>query len=299
MSDKLKLGYIGLGLMGKPMAQNLLKAGFEVVVHNRSQGAVEEVVAAGARAAGSPREVAEQANVVFTNLPDSPDVEAIALGKDGVIEGAKEGLIFVDHSTIKPATARRIAEKLAEKGVMALDAPVSGGDIGAIKGTLTIMVGGEEAALDKVRPALEAMGSSITHIGGAGAGQVAKCCNQIMVAAQMTGMGELLIFARKAGVDPEKVVAAIQGGAAQCWALDNKPANLFAGKREPGFKAFMQAKDLGIVMDTAREYGMPLPAASVNTQLYNAMLEMGMRDLDNSAVVGVFEMLAGMELVGD
>ena len=299
MSDKLKLGYIGLGLMGKPMAQNLLKAGFEVVVHNRSQGAVEEVVAAGARAAGSPREVAEQANVVFTNLPDSPDVEAIALGKDGVIEGAKEGLIFVDHSTIKPATARRIAEKLAEKGVMALDAPVSGGDIGAIKGTLTIMVGGEEAALDKVRPALEAMGSSITHIGGAGAGQVAKCCNQIMVAAQMTGMGELLIFARKAGVDPEKVVAAIQGGAAQCWALDNKPANLFAGKREPGFKAFMQAKDLGIVMDTAREYGMPLPASSVNTQLYNAMLEMGMRDLDNSAVVGVFEMLAGMELVGD
>jgi 2-hydroxy-3-oxopropionate reductase len=297
MSTKAKLGYIGLGLMGKPMALNLLKAGFEVVVHNRSRAAVQDLVAAGAKEAHSPKEVAEQVDIVFTNLPDSPDVELVALGPDGIIAGAHEGLIFIDHSTIKPATARHIADELSKKGVRALDAPVSGGDFGAQQGTLTIMVGGDESALEQARPALEAMGKAITHIGEAGAGQVAKCCNQIMVAAQMAAMGELLIFARKADVDPEKVVAAIRGGAAQCWALDTKPDKLFAGDRQPGFKAYMQAKDLGIVMETAEEYNMPLPAATANTEYFNQMLELGMADLDNSAVVGVVEKLANMSLV--
>ncbi len=296
MKNKLKLGYIGLGLMGKAMALNLLKAGFPLIVHNRSQGAVDELVEAGAQSANSAREVAEQVDIVFTNLPDSPDVEKVALGSDGIIEGAHEGLIFVDHSTIKPESARKIASELEKKGVAALDAPVSGGDIGAINGTLTIMVGGDSDALERVRPALEAEGKSITHIGEAGAGQVAKCCNQIMVAAQMTALGELLLFARKANVDPWQVVEAIKGGAAQCWTIDNKAEKLFSGDRQPGFKAHMQAKDLGIVMETAREYGMPLPAASTNTQLFNAMLAMGMSDLDNSAVVGVFENLSGIEL---
>lgn len=296
MKNKLKLGYIGLGLMGKAMALNLLKAGFPLIVHNRSQGAVDELVEAGAQSANSAREVAEQVDIVFTNLPDSPDVEKVALGSDGIIEGAHEGLIFVDHSTIKPESARKIAGELEKKGVAALDAPVSGGDIGAINGTLTIMVGGDSDALERVRPALEAEGKSITHIGEAGAGQVAKCCNQIMVAAQMTALGELLLFARKANVDPWQVVEAIKGGAAQCWTIDNKAEKLFSGDRQPGFKAHMQAKDLGIVMETAREYGMPLPAASTNTQLFNAMLAMGMSDLDNSAVVGVFENLSGIEL---
>jgi 2-hydroxy-3-oxopropionate reductase len=297
MSKKVKLGYIGLGLMGKPMAHNLLKAGFPLVVHNRSRGAVQELVKAGAQEAHSPREVAEQVEIVFTNLPDSPDVEQVALGPEGLVEGAHADLVFVDHSTIKPATSRRIAEELGKAGVLALDAPVSGGDIGAQQGTLAIMVGGDAGALERARPALEAEGKAITHIGGPGAGQVAKCCNQIMVAAQMTALGELLIFARKAGVDPERVVAAIRGGAAGCWTLDNKPGKLFAGDRGPGFKAYMQAKDLGIVMDTARQYGMPLPAAAANTQLFNAMLQMGMADLDNSAVVGVLEALAGAELL--
>ena len=177
-----------------------------------------------------------------------------------------------------------------------LDAPVSGGDVGALNGTLTIMVGGPEEGLAKVMPVLEAMGKSITHVGGLGDGQIAKAANQIMVAAQMVAMGELLILAQKAGADPEKVVEAIRGGAAGCWTLNNKPQRLFAGNRQPGFKAYMQAKDLGIVMDTAREYGIPLPAAAVHTQLFNAMLEMGMRDLDNSAVLGVIEKLAGTEL---
>jgi 2-hydroxy-3-oxopropionate reductase len=224
-------------------------------------------------------------------------VELVALGKDGIIAGAHEGLIFVDNSTIKPAAARAIAAKLAEKGVMSLDAPVSGGDIGAKNGTLTIMVGGDAAALEKVMPVFQAMGKTITHVGEAGAGQVTKACNQIMVAAQMVAMGELLIFARKAGVDPQKVVDAIKGGAAQCWSLDVKPPRLFDGNRQPGFKAYMQAKDLNIVIETAREYGAPLPATAENTQLFNAMLQMGMAELDNSAVVGVIEQLAGIKLL--
>ena len=292
----LKVGYIGLGLMGKPMARNILKAGFPLVVHNRSRSAVDELVAEGATAAWTPAEVARQVDVVIVNLPDSPDVELVALGKDGIIEGAHKDLIFIDNSTILPATARKIASALAEKGVSALDAPVSGGDIGAINGTLTIMLGGEESALNKAMPVLEAMGKSITLVGDAGAGQIAKVCNQIMVAAQMVGMAELLIVAQKAGADPQKVVQAIKGGAAQCWALDIKPPRLFDGNREPGFKAYMQAKDLNIVLDTAREYGVPVPGTAANTQLFSAMLEMGMGDLDNSAVLGVIEALAGEKL---
>jgi 2-hydroxy-3-oxopropionate reductase len=299
MTDKLKIGYIGLGLMGKSMARNILKADFPLVIHNRSQAAVDELVAEGATAAGSPAEVATQVDVIFTNLPDSPDVELVALGPQGVIEGAHPGLIFVDHSTIKPASARLISQKLGEVGVSCLDAPVSGGDIGARDGTLTIMVGGPEQTLERVRSVLESVGKTITHVGESGAGQIAKAANQIMVAAQMVAMGELLVFAKKAGADPQKVVAAIRGGAAQCWTLDVKPPRLFAGNRQPGFKAYMQAKDLGIVMDSAREYGTPLPAAAVHTQLFNAMLEMDMPDLDNSAVIGVLEVLSGVRLLDE
>jgi 2-hydroxy-3-oxopropionate reductase len=297
MMDHLRVGYIGLGLMGKSMARNILKAGYPVVVHNRSHGAVDELRAEGAQTAGSPAEVARQVDVVFTNLPDSPDVVLVALGENGIIAGARPGLIFVDNSTIKPASARRIAETLGEQGVLCLDAPVSGGDIGARNATLTIMVGGPEAALQKVLPVLQAMGKSITHIGAAGAGQIAKACNQIMVAAQMVAMGELLVFAKKAGADPVKVIEAIRSGAAQCWALDVKPARLFEGNRSPGFKAFMQAKDLNIVLETARQYGIPLPSAAVDGQLFNAMLAMEMAELDNSAVIGVIETLAGVELL--
>lgn len=297
MSQKLTVGYIGLGIMGKSMARNILKAGYALVVHNRSRSAVAELVAEGAKEAFSPAEVAAQVDVIFTNLPDSSDVELVALGSDGIVDGAHPGLIFVDHSTIKPATARAIAVELAEKGVLALDCPVSGGDIGAKNGTLAIMVGGPAEALEKVMPIFSAVGKSITHVGEAGAGQIAKAANQIMVAAQMVAMGELMILAKKAGADPEKVVAAIQGGAAQCWTLDVKPQRLFAGNRQPGFKAYMQAKDMGIVMDTAREYGVPIPAAAVHTQLFDAMLQMGMRALDNSAVVGVVEALANTSLL--
>jgi 2-hydroxy-3-oxopropionate reductase len=292
----LTVGYIGLGLMGKPIAKNILKAGFPMVVHNRSRAAVDELVALGANATAAPADVAGKVDIVFTNLPDSPDVEQIVLGRNGIIEGVHEGLVYVDNSTIKPATARKIAEKLGEVGVSCLDAPVSGGEIGAIQGTLTIMVGGSQETFDKALPVFKAMGKKFTLVGESGAGQVAKAANQIMVAAQMVAMGELLVFSQKAGVDPEKVIEAIKEGAAQCWTLDNKPQRLFAGNRNPGFKAYMQAKDLNIIMETARQYGAPLPSAAVDAQLFNAMLENGMAGLDNSAVLGMIEMLAGTTL---
>lgn len=292
----LKVGYIGLGLMGKPIAMNILKAGFPLVVHNRSREKVKELVLDGAVEAFSPAEVASRVDIVFTNLPDSPDVEKIVLGEDGIIFGGKPGLIFVDNSTIKPAVARTIAISLAEKGILALDAPVSGGDIGAINGTLTIMVGGPLEALEKVRPIFEVMGKTITHIGDAGSGQIAKAANQIMVAAQMVAMGELLMFAQKSGADPVKVVEAIRGGAAQCWTLDVKPPRLFSGNRQPGFKASMQLKDLNIVMETAKEYGIPLPSCAIDQQLYQSMLQNNLGNLDNSAIISVFENLANENL---
>lgn len=293
----LRVGYIGLGLMGKSIARNILKAGFPVVVHNRSRAAVDELTAEGATPASSPAEVAQQVDIIFTNLPDSPDVEKVALGENGILAGAHEGLIFVDNSTIKPASARMIAEKLKEKGILALDAPVSGGDIGAKNGTLTIMVGGEAEALEKVMPVFQAMGKSVTHVGEAGAGQVAKAANQIMVAAQMVAMGELLVFAKKAGVDPRKVVEAIKGGAAQCWSLDVKPPRLFDGNRSPGFKAHMQLKDMGIVLETAKEYDIPISSTEENTKFFRQMIEQGMGELDNSAVVGIIEKLAGVGIL--
>ncbi len=293
----LRVGYIGLGLMGKSIARNILKAGFPLTVHNRSQSAVDELIAEGAKSASSPKELAEQVDIIFTNLPDSPDVEKVALSENGIIHGAHAGLIFIDNSTIKPASARMIAEKLKEKNVFALDAPVSGGDIGAKNGTLTIMVGGEASAVEKSMPVFQAMGKTVTHVGESGAGQVAKAANQIMVAAQMVAMAELLVFSKKAGVDPKKVVDAIKGGAAQCWTLDVKPPRLFDRNRNPGFKAYMQLKDMNIVLDTAKEYDIPISATQENTKFFQLMIDQGMRELDNSAVVGVVEKLAGVGIL--
>ncbi len=290
------IGYIGLGIMGGAIARNLIKAGHQLVVHNRSQTVVDELVALGAVRAETPSEVAAQVEFVFTNLPDSPDVEQVALGPNGIIEGAHDGLVFIDNSTIKPETARMIYERLKAAGVAALDAPVSGGDVGARNGTLTIMVGGDVEAFERTAPLFEAMGKAWVLVGEAGAGQIAKACNQIIVGAQMVGLAEALITAQKSGVDPLKVVEAIKGGAAQMWTLDVKPPRLFAGNRGPGFKAHMQHKDLGIVLDTARAYGIPLPMTAIIMQLYTAMLEQGNGQLDNSAVISVYESLTGVRL---
>ncbi|MCY3946546.1 MAG: NAD(P)-binding domain-containing protein [Anaerolineaceae bacterium] len=291
-----KIGYIGLGIMGAAMARNLMKAGHELVVHNRSRAIVDSLVAEGAGGASSPAEVAGQVEFVCTNLPDSPDVEQVVLGADGILEGAEPGTVFIDNSTIKPETARMLAERLAEKEVQALDAPVSGGDVGARDGTLTIMIGGPQDAFDRSVPLFEATGKAWVLVGDSGAGQIAKVCNQIIVGAQMASLAEALITAQKAGVDPQRVVDAIKGGAAQMWTLDVKPPRLFAGNRQPGFKAYMQHKDHGIILDTARTYGIPLPVSAVIHQLYTAMLEQGNRELDNSAIVTVYESLAQIVL---
>ncbi|MBL8029618.1 MAG: NAD(P)-dependent oxidoreductase [Fibrobacteres bacterium] len=278
------------------MASNILKAGFTLTVHNRSRASVDELAALGAIPALTPAGVAAVSDIVFTNLPDSPDVEKVVLGENGILSGAANKLIIVDNSTIKPSSARAIAAKVKKEGHEFLDAPVSGGDVGAKNGTLTIMVGGSAEALEKVMPVLMATGKAVTHVGDSGAGQVAKAANQIMVAAQMSALGELLVFSKKAGVDPVKVVDAIKGGAAQCWALDLKPPRLFTGNRAPGFKAYMQLKDLGIVLDTAKEYGIPLPVTDETTALFRKMVEDGMGELDNSAVLGVLENMAGVKI---
>jgi 2-hydroxy-3-oxopropionate reductase len=289
---KMRVGFIGLGLMGKPMAGHILKAGYPLTVHNRSRAAVDELAKMGAQAATTPRAVAMDSDVVITMLPDSPDVESVVNGADGILAGARPNLIHVDMSTISVTATRRIAALEADQGVIHIDAPVSGGDIGAKNATLSIMAGGDEYALLAIEPIFQVLGKRIIHIGPVGSGQIAKACNQIMVAAQMVAMGELLVLAQKAGADPEKVVDAIKGGAAACWALDNKPQRLFAGNRTPGFKAALQYKDLNIVMEMAKAYGVPLPGTATNTQLFNALVANGSGDLDNSAVIGVIEQLA-------
>lgn len=282
--------------MGAPMVRNLHKAGHDLIVHNRSQAIVEQLVSEGMTAASSPVEVAEQVDFVFTNLPDSPDVEKVVLGENGIIAGAHDNLIYVDNSTIKPETARRIASALKKVGIAALDAPVSGGDIGAKAGTLSIMVGGTKEAFDKTYPLFEAIGKTIVWVGESGAGQTAKAANQIVCAGTMVAMIEALILAQKSGVDPERVVAAISQGAAQCWALDNKPQKLFKRDLSPGFKAYMQSKDLKIVIDTGRTYGVPLPVTAAVHQLYEAMVSMGNGELDNSAIITLYETLTGVQV---
>lgn len=297
MSAPLKVGYVGLGLMGRSMALNILKAGFPVWVYNRTAAKCDDLVAAGATACPTAAALAAQVDVVITNVSDSSDVLEVVFGASGIAEGIRAGAIFIDNSTIKPSTAREMAARLlAERQVLALDAPVSGGDIGARNGTLTIMVGGDAAALATALPVLQAMGKKITHIGATGAGQVCKAANQIMVAAQMVALGEILVFAEKSGVDAATVCEAIKGGAAQCWTLDVKPDRLFAGNREPGFKAALQSKDLSIVMDSAREAGAPLPATAVAAQLFQSMVQCGEGDLDNSAVVGVIERMGNCHI---
>lgn len=291
-----RIGYIGLGTMGGAMAENLIKAGYPLTVYNRTVSKAERFIALGAQLAESPAEVARRSEVVFVNVSDTPDVLEVVLGANGAIEGAHPGMILVDHSTIKPSASREIYKRLQQVEVSALDAPVSGGDIGARNATLTIMVGGELQTLEKVMPILEAVGKKITYVGEAGAGQVAKAANQIMVAAQMVAEAELMLFAQKSGVDVAKVIEAIKSGAAQCWTLDVKPQRLLTGNRTPGFKSSLQAKDLNIVMDTARDYEAVLPGTALNTQLFNAMVTTGSGDLDNSAVIQILEGLNSEEL---
>jgi 2-hydroxy-3-oxopropionate reductase len=290
-----RIGFIGLGIMGKPMTRNLLKAGYPVVVFNRSQGAIAELVSEGASSAVSPKDVAEQTDVVITCLPDSPDVEAVVLGSNGVIEGVRSGMMVIDMSTIAPATSRKLYAALAEKGVQALDAPVSGGDIGAQQGTLSIMVGGDESAFERALPILQAMGKNIVHIGATGAGQVTKACNQIVVALTVQAVAEALTLAKKSGVDGAKVREALLGGFAQSRVLEVHGKRMLEGRFEPGFKLNLHRKDMNIVLQTGHELNLPLLGSSQVTGLMDALLAQGKGELDNAALIGLYEMLGGVE----
>jgi len=276
------------------MAKNLLKAGYPLVVHNRSRAAVDELARAGARASTSPRDVAAQCEVLVTMLPNSPDVERVALGKDGIIEGARRGLIYVDMSTISPIVSQKVGHALADKGVAMLDAPVSGGEKGAIDAALSIMVGGEKAVFDAVLPIFQAMGRTITHLGPLGFGGFTKLANQIIVAVNLTALGEALTLAKKAGLDRDLTLTALAGGLAGSKCLDQKRPNYLAGTYTPGFKIDLHYKDLGLIMESARALGVPLPTTAVVQELFNALRVKGRGGLDHSGVITLLEDLAGL-----
>jgi len=287
------IGFIGLGIMGRPMAKNLIKAGYSLVVHSRSRGPVDEVVKAGAKAASSPKDVAAQSDVLITMLPNSPDVEQVALGKDGIIEGARAGLIFVDMSTISPIVSKKVGEALGAKGVKMLDAPVSGGEKGAIDAALSIMVGGDKPTFDAVLPILQAMGKTITLLGPLGFGGFTKLANQIIVAVNLTALGEALTLGKKAGLDRELLLTALAGGLAGSKCLDQKKPNYIAGAYNPGFKIDLHFKDLGLIMEASRSLGVPLPTTAVVQELFNAMRVKGRGGLDHSGIITLLEDLAG------
>jgi 2-hydroxy-3-oxopropionate reductase len=291
-----RIGFIGLGIMGKPMARNLIKAGYSLVLYNRSQEPVQELVAAGGTAASSAKEVAEKSAVVITMLPDSPDVEQVVLGPAGVIEGLQSGMLYIDMSSIAPATSRTICDALDAKSVDSLDAPVSGGEVGAKQGTLSIMVGGREEAFRRALPLFQVMGKNIVHIGGPGAGQVTKACNQMVVALTIQAVSEALTLARKAGVDPANVRQALLGGFAQSRILDLHGQRILDRNFQPGFKVRLHRKDLGIALQTGKELSLPLPATSQTAELMNALLATGRGDLDHSALALVVEQLGGIEI---
>lgn len=296
MTQPTTIGFIGLGVMGKPMARNLIKAGYPLVIHNRSREPVEELAAQGAEPAFSPSEVASRSQVTITVLPDSPDVELVALGRGGLIEGVSEGDVYVDMSTIAPPVAVKVAEAMAEKGVRCLDAPVSGGDVGAREGTLSIMVGGDEDVFNEMLPILEVMGKTIVHCGPNGAGQIVKACNQIQVALNLIGMAEALVLGAKAGVDPAIVVKVLSGGLAQSRVMDVRGPRIIRRIFEPGFRSKLHYKDLNIIRETARAYGISLPASALAHELFGAMQAQGWGDLDHSAVMRVIELLSDVEV---
>jgi len=303
------LGVIGLGIMGAPMARNLLRAGFPLVVWNRTAARAEALAAEGAEQASSPREVAERAAITISMLSDSPDVEAVYRGAAGVLAGVtsrgrgrsrsrerETPPVLIDMSTIAPRIARELAQEAAERGAAMLDAPVSGGDVGAQEGTLSIMVGGDAAALEIARPVLEVLGKRITHVGASGAGQIVKACNQIVVGLTLEALGEALVLGSKAGVDPAAIVEALGGGLAASRVLEVRGPKLLARDFAPGFKLDLHAKDLAIVLATARELGVALPGTVLVDELFRAEQSRGHGEADNSTVVRALEALAGHEI---
>ena len=294
-TEEHTIGFIGLGVMGKPMARNLLDAGYPLVAHNRSREPVEELANLGARPAEAPAEVARESDLIITCLPDTPDVMTVALGPDGLIEGVNPGGVYVDMSTISPTAAIEVAETLAEKEVRCLDAPISGGDVGARQGTLSIMVGGDEEVFTAVEPVLEILGETIVLCGPHGAGQTVKACNQIQVALTLLGMAEALVLGQKAGVDPLTVVNVLSGGFAQSRVMDVRGPNVVRGIFEPGFRSELHYKDLNIIREAARAFEVSLPGSALAHELFGAMQAQGWGNLDHSAVIRVIELLSATE----
>jgi len=293
---KPKLGFIGLGIMGQPMSLNLLQAGYPLTVYNRTRSKMEPVVAAGAAAADSPREVAEKSDVILTMVSDSPDVVEVILGKNGVLEAAREGLTVIDMSTISPRITRDLAARLQEKGARLLDAPVSGGDKGAREGTLSIMVGGEEAAFEACRPIFEVLGKNIVYIGESGSGQTVKLCNQVACALTLQALSEALLLGARSGVDLNRMLQAISAGAAGSWMLSNLAPKVLARDFSPGFMVKLQQKDLRLVLEAAAELNLPLPGVSLVNQMFRAVEASGGGELGTQALVTALEKLADFEI---
>lgn len=289
----MKVGFVGLGIMGRPQALNIRKAGYELAVWARRRQSMQPLLDAGAVGCASPKEAAAVSDVTIVMVADTPDVEQVILGPDGIIEGAKPGSVVVDMSTISPLVTREIARKLGEKNIEMLDAPVSGGDIGAIDGTLSIMVGGKPEVFARVKPLFECMGKNIVHIGANGAGQVAKACNQIIAAVTLEAVAEALTLARRNGADPARVREAMLGGFAWSKVLEVHGRRIVERDFKPGFKARLHRKDLKIVTDTAAHLGLALPQASLVASHLNALVGMGLGDEDSAAVVKVIERAAG------
>jgi 2-hydroxy-3-oxopropionate reductase len=279
-----RIGFIGLGIMGEPMAMNLVAAGFELTVHSRSPGPVDELVAAGAKRAASPREVAAASDVTITMLPDTPDVEQVLLGSDGVRDGAASGSLVIDMSSIDPGPTRTIATALAERGVAMLDAPVSGGERGALDGTLSIMVGGGAAAFDRATPIFDVLGANVVHVGGSGAGQVAKACNQLVVASTIEAVAEALLLAERAGVDPVKVREALLGGFAGSKILEVHGQRMLDRTFDPGFRIRLHRKDARIVEAAAADTGSPIPAFAVVAGQLQRAVDAGDGERDHSGL---------------
>ena len=292
---KPKIGFIGLGIMGRHMSTHLIEAGYSLSVFDLNPAAVKELVVKGATSCASCKEIAASSDLVISMVPDSPDVEKVALGEGGIIEAAREGLIYVDMSTIAPATSQKVAAVLGEKGVRCLDAPVSGGEAGAMNAGLSIMVGGDEALFNEVLPIFEIMGKTVTLCGGSGAGQTVKACNQIQVAMNFIGMAEAFVLGAKAGVDPAIILKVLSGGYAQTRVMDVRGPKIIQGDFAPGFKSKFHYKDLNIIMDTARALNVPLPATALAHELFNALLASGRGELDHSAVINILEDWTGVQ----
>jgi 2-hydroxy-3-oxopropionate reductase len=290
-----RIGFIGLGSMGKPMARNLLKAGFPVNVLTRTRSKAEDLLAAGARWCDTPKEIAEKSDVVITMLPDTPDVEAVVAGKDGIFEGMRPGMLIIDMSTISSITVRKLAREAEARGGDFLDAPVSGGDIGAQNGTLSIMVGGKESAFNRAMPIFQAMGKSILLIGDSGAGQITKAANQILTSIHIDAVAEALVFAIKAGVDPHKVHQALMGGSAYSRILEKNGQKMMDRAFKPGFRMRLHRKDLDITLEAGRAYGAALPITGHVRELMTQAIEDGQGDMDNSSLILLLEKLSNMQ----